>query len=150
MHDVVVIALGAPLLVGVYKDGMPVETIESQEMTSESLPGIFEALLERYEIGHLIYARGPGSFMGIKISYLFLKTLSITKKIPLLAADAFYFNENAPIKAVGKLFFVKIADKIETRTLDEVPPSRLRLPERLELNDFDADTAPHYGIGAVG
>ena len=106
--------------------------------------------MKRYDFGHLIYARGPGSFMAIKISYIFLKTIAITKNIPLLATDAFYFNENTPIKAVGKLCFVKTSQGIETQLFNEVPLNRFRLPEQLVLEDFDTDTAPYYGIGAVG
>lgn len=150
MHDVVVIGLSAPLLIGVYKEGRLVEKIESHEKTSEVLPSLFASLMQRYSIGNLIYAKGPGSFMAIKIGYIFLKTLSITKKIPFLSTDAFYFNENSPIKAVGKLCFVKIADNIETQLFDTVPENRLRLPEHLRLEDFTTDTTPYYGIGAVG
>ena len=150
MHDLVVIALSSPLLLGVYRDGKLVETVETAEKTSEVLPQIVNELLARYEFSHLIYAKGPGSFMAIKLSYIFLKTLSITKNIPFLATDAFYFNENQPIKAVGKLCFVKTTQqKIVTQTFDEVPVNRFRLPERLQLDDFEPDTAPFYGIGAV-
>lgn len=150
MHDVVVIALSAPLLIGVYRDAALIERIESHEKSSEALPELFETLLRKYEISRLVYAKGPGSFMAIKISYIFLKTLSIVKKIPLLATDAFYFNENAPIKAVGKLFFVKNSDTIETVRFDEAPLCRFELPARLNINDFESDTLPCYGIGAVG
>jgi hypothetical protein len=87
--------------------------------------------------------------MAIKISYLFLKTLSIIKKIPLLATDAFYFNNNTPIKAVGKLCFVRIADKIETKVFDEVPKNSFELPQELVLEDFSSDALPYYGIAAV-
>ncbi len=150
MHDLVVVALSSPLLIGVYKDGRLVERIESEEKTSEVLPSLCEGLLKRYDFGHMVYAKGPGSFMAIKISYIFLKTLSIARNIPLLATDAFYFNENSPIKAVGKLCFVKTTQGIETRMFNEVPLNRFRLPEHLNIEDFDTDTAPYYGIGAVG
>ena len=150
MHDLVVIALSSPLLLGVYKDGKLVETVETAEKTSEVLPQILKELTARYEFSYFVYAKGPGSFMAIKLSYIFLKTLSMTKNIPFLATDAFYFNENQPIKAVGKLCFVKTTQqKIVTQTFDEVPVNRFRLPERLQLDDFEPDTAPFYGIGAV-
>ena len=150
MHDLVVVALSSPLLVGVYENGRLIEAIETEEKSSEVLPSLCSELMERYDFSHLIYAKGPGSFMAIKISYIFLKTLSITKNIPLLATDAFYFNENSPIKAVGKLCFVKICSEIKTQVFNEVPLNRFRLPEQLVLEDFDTDTAPYYGIGAVG
>ena len=150
MHDLVVIALTSPILIGVYKDNELIETIESHEHSSEVLAGIFKSLLRKYEIEHIIYANGPGSFMAIKVSFIFLRTLCIVKKIPLLATDAFYFNNNAPIKAVGKLYFVKNTNAIETVTLLEAPLMEFRLPQQLKLEDFSSESAPFYGIGAVG
>jgi tRNA A37 threonylcarbamoyladenosine modification protein TsaB len=150
MHDVVVIALASPLLVGIYKEGALVESIVLEEKSSEALPQLFESLLKRYEIAHVVYAKGPGSFMAIKVSYIFLKTLSIVKNITFLATDAFYFNENRPIKAVGKLYFVKIADKIKTQRFEEAQEAAFDLPRTLRIEDFSADTSPYYGIGAVG
>ncbi len=150
MHDLVVIALTSPIIIGVYKERELIETIKSEERSSEILPELFETLLERYEIDHIVYAKGPGSFMAIKVSFIFLRTLCIVKKISLLATDAFYFNNNAPIKAVGKLYFVKNRDTIETEALSEVPAMKFTLPQQLILEDFSQDTAPFYGIGAVG
>ena len=150
MHDLVVIALTPPLIIGVYKDKKLIETIKSDERSSEILPEIFRELLCKYELGHIIYAKGPGSFMAIKVSYIFLRTLCIVKNISLLATDAFYFNNNAPIKAVGKLYFVKNRDTIETQSFSEVPAMEFALPQDLILEDFSEETAPFYGIGAVG
>ena len=150
MHDLVVIALTSPIIIGVYKDRELVETIKSEERSSEVLPDIFQALLSKYEIDHIVYAKGPGSFMAIKVSFIFLRTLCIVKNIALLATDAFYFNNNAPIKAVGKLYFVKNRDAIETETLSEAPIMEFTLPQQLILEDFSTETAPFYGIGAVG
>jgi len=150
MHDLVVIALTSPILIGVYKDSELVETIKSEERSSEVLPELFKTLLDRYEIRNIIYANGPGSFMAIKVSFIFLRTLCIVKNISLLATDAFYFNNNAPIKAVGKLYFVKNRDAIETETLNEAPIMEFTLPQQLKLEDFSTETAPFYGIGAVG
>ena len=150
MHDLVVIALTPPLIIGVYKDKKLIETIKSDERSSEILPEMFKELLSKYEVGHIIYAKGPGSFMAIKVSYIFLRTLCIVKNISLLATDAFYFNNNAPIKAVGKLYFVKNRDTIETQSFSEVPAMEFALPQDLILEDFSEETAPFYGIGAVG
>ena len=88
--------------------------------------------------------------MAIKVAYIFLKSISILKNIPLFATDAFYFNKNRPIKAVGKLYFVKTSELIETQKFDEPLLSEFALPEFLKYNDFDSDTVPKYGIGAVG
>ncbi len=150
MHDIVVIALSSPIIIGVYKDSELIETIKSEERSSEILPELFKTLIAKYDIKHIVYAKGPGSFMAIKVSYIFLRTLCIVKNISLLATDAFYFNNNAPIKAVGKLYFVKNRDAIETETLKDAPIMEFTLPQQLKLEDFSDETAPFYGIGAVG
>ena len=148
--DVVCITLSSPIIIGIYEDKKLIETISSEEKTSDILPKIFEDILNKYEIKNLLYAKGPGSFMAIKITYLFLKSLSILKNIPLFATDAFYFNDNQPIKAIGKLFFVKISSKIETCKLEKAPHSSFELKNVLEYDKFDDNTTPLYAIGAVG
>lgn len=145
----IVVALSTPLQIGVYENNELIETFTSQEHTSDVLPTLFDAILEKYSVEEMVYANGPGSFMSIKVSYLFLKTISIVNNIPFFAVDAFYFNENSPIKAVGKLYFVKISSKICTETLSEVVTSDFKLPKQYNKNDFNEDTAPFYGIDAV-
>ena len=148
--DVLLITLSSPILIGIYEDQKLIDTIESDEKSSDVLPLIFEKLLKEYEIEKLFYANGPGSFMAIKVAYVFLKSLSVLKGIPLYARDAFYFNENQPIKAIGKLCFVKIASEIETQKFQTVPKSNFRLPDELDYNEFSTNTMPLYKIGAVG
>jgi tRNA threonylcarbamoyladenosine biosynthesis protein TsaB len=148
--DVLVIALSSPIHIGVYEDTKLIETIVSKEKSSDYLPILFDELLQKYEIKKLFYANGPGSFMAIKIAYIFLKSISILKEIPLFATDAFYFNKNAPIKAIGKLCFVKIASEIKTQKLETVPESNFKLPDVLDYNEFSTVTTPFYMIGAVG
>ena len=150
MHDLVVIALTSPLKIGVYEGNKLIETVMSEGHSSEVFAAIFKDLTTRYDVSHIIYANGPGSFMAIKVSFIFLRTLCIVKKISLLATDAFYFNDNAPIKAVGKLYFVKNRDAIETVTLKDAPVMEFTLPQELRIEDFSEETAPFYGIGAVG
>ena len=150
MHDAVVIALGSPILVGVYDaSGRLIESIKSDKMGSDALSEIFSDLLSRYTFSRLVYANGPGSFMGIKVTYLFLKTLSIVKKIPLLATDGFFFNENHPIKAVGKLYFVKNSTTISTTALVQSILKGFELPSVINVEDFNTDSAPFYGIDAL-
>ena len=148
--DVLLITLTSPILIGVYEDKKLIETIESEGRSSDVLPLIFEKLLKKYDIQKLFYANGPGSFMAIKVAYVFLKSLSVLKKIPLYARDAFYFNENQPIKAIGKLCFVKISSEIETQKFQTVPTSVFKLPDELDYNEFSTNATPLYKIGAVG
>jgi tRNA A37 threonylcarbamoyladenosine modification protein TsaB len=105
--DVIAIVISKPLKVGIYKDNKLIETIEKEGFTSDILPIIFDEILKKYKINSIIYSKGPGSFMAIKLAFIFFKTLQIVKNIEFLAADGFYFNKNKPIKAVGKSYFVK-------------------------------------------
>lgn len=148
--DLVFITLSSPIQVGVYEDNLLIESISTNEKSSDVLPSIFNELSSRYEIKKLFYANGPGSFMAIKIAYIFLKSMSILKNIPLLATDAFYFNKNQPIKAIGKLFFVKIRSEIKTQKLEIAPEVSFMLPDVLDYSEFSTTAAPLYGIGAVG
>lgn len=151
MHNAIVIALGSPIQVGVYdKHGELIEAIISDRVGSDALPEIFDDLLKRYRFGNLIYANGPGSFMGIKVTYLFLKTLSILQKIPLLALDGFFFNENHPIKAYGKLYFVKNSHTISLLPLEQPTLRAFELPRCIDEKNFNTDNIPYYGIDAVG
>jgi len=150
MHDVLVISLSSPVLVGVYQDGKLIESVHKEGMSSEVLAEVFEELMSRYTFKTLLYANGPGSFMGIKVTYLFLKTLSIVKKIPLLAADAFFFNDNSPIKAVGKLYFVKNSNSIVMEPFSAPDLKPFILPSSLNHEHFSTDNLPYYGIDAVG
>ena len=148
--DIVCITLSSPILIGIYEDKKLIETISTDEKTSEVLPSLFDDILKKYDVKALFYAKGPGSFMAIKIAYIFLKSISILNKIPLFATDAFYFNKNQPIKAIGKLYFVKISSKIETQKLEKVPNGKFELKDVLEYDEFDKESTPLYSIGAVG
>lgn len=148
--DILLIALSSPILIGVYEDNKLLETITSHEKSSDILPVIFKKILDFYHVEKLFYANGPGSFMAIKVSYIFLKSLSILKKIPLYATDAFSFNENQAIKAIGKLCFVKIGSEITTQKLETVPEGKFALPVVLDYNEFTTISTPLYSIGAVG
>jgi tRNA A37 threonylcarbamoyladenosine modification protein TsaB len=77
--DIVVVCISSPLLIGIYEDSRLIRTIESSQKSSDSLPIIFKELLKEYSIDSIIYTNTPGSFMAIKISYIFFKSLSILK-----------------------------------------------------------------------
>ncbi len=87
--------------------------------------------------------------MSIKISYIFLKSYSIVKNIPLKAADGFYFNNNSPIKSIGKMFFIKDGDNIILDTIKQNKPAAFKLPEVLKKDDFSLDSTPLYILPAV-
>lgn len=143
------LSLGSPLLVGVYQEGLLVQTLQSTDKSSEALPRIMKELLATFTCTGLYFARGPGSFMAIKVTYLFLKTLELALDIPLKACDGFAFNDNGPIKAVGKLFFIKEHGKITTKVLEEESASTFTLPLVLNTDVFSLDTQPLYHLPAL-
>ena len=147
--DIIVIALATPILIGVYKEGQLAKTFTSEKQSSEYLPEIFAHLLQEHEIESITYANGPGSFMAIKMSYLFLKSLEIVRGIQLYAALAFEFNEYSPIKALGKLYFHYEEGEIITRPLGDVTLKSMSLPKVLELKNYSTLTEPNYVLPAV-
>ncbi len=148
--DLVVIALSTPIQIGVYENNTLLDTISSDKKSSDILPIIFDEIFKKYDVQKLFYANGPGSFMAIKVAYIFLKSISILKNIPLYATDAFYFNNNNPIKAIGKLHFVKVSNEIKTQKLEVVVDNDFKLPNTLKSEEFVSETTPLYCIGAVG
>jgi len=147
--DLIVIELSSPVLVGVYQDGELIENLSSQEQSSEALPALFKNILKNYKINHIVYTRGPGSFMAIKIAYIFLRTLCIVNNIKLLGTNAFTFNNNQPIKAFGKLYFMQSNGTITTQKFEEPPLAVFELPKKFDLSDYSEETAPLYVLPAV-
>ncbi len=135
--------------VGIYENNKLIKEYSTKEHTSEVLPYIFKEILENFTCRRVFFARGPGSFMAIKITYIFLRTLSITKDIELFASDGFNFNSNKPIRAMRKMYFVKKDDKIETEFFEEEQTSEFILPKTIELENFTKDIEPLYILPAV-
>lgn len=87
--------------------------------------------------------------MAIKVGYIFLKTLSISLDIPLLACDGFAVNHNSPIPAFGKMYFIKNGEKIEVVHLENVEKSEVDLPTNIDDIEFTKDTEPLYILPAI-
>ncbi len=145
--DIVAIPIASPLLIGIYKDKKLIKEIKKEGKTSDILPEIFDKILKEYEVKHIIYSKGPGSYMAIKLSYIFFKMLEITKNITLLATDGFYFNNNSPIKAVGNTFFIKKEGIISLEK--NLKEGEFKLPKILNLDDFSKETSPLYVLKAI-
>jgi len=146
---VLVISISTPILIGIYKDDQLVESISKEGMTSDILPLLFKDLLLRYEIEELLYVNGPGSYMAIKVAYIFLKTISITNNIQLKACDGFEFNQNSPIKALGKKYFIKKDGSILIDFLKDEEIKDFELPSSLDKDIFSEDSLPTYNLPAV-
>lgn len=150
MIDILVITISNPLLIGIYKDKELIEKIELDGLTSDKLPLLFKDLVEKFDIKSISYVNTPGSFMSIKIAYIFLKTLCQIKNIEFLAIDGFTFNQNSPIKALGKKYFIKEFDSIKVDFLPEFCKIQdFELPESLENIQFSKETLPIYNLPAV-
>ena len=145
--DIIAITISSPILIGIYKNQKLIEIIKKEGKTSEILPLIFDELLKKYEIKHIIYTKGPGSYMAIKLSYIFFKTLEIVKNIKLLGAEAFEFNNNQPIKAVGNTFFVKKDGIISLEKDKKI--GEFSLPKEININNFSDEVSPLYVLSPV-
>ena len=147
--DVVVIELSSPILIGVYEEGVLIQTLTSDEYSSEALPKLFKEILSSCQIENIVYTRGPGSFMAIKVAYIFLQTLCIVQDIKLYATNAFTFNQNQPIKAFAKLYFMHDNGIITTKKFDEPIDAPFELPKNIKLSDYSEETTPLYVLPAV-
>ena len=87
--------------------------------------------------------------MAIKASYIFLKTISISKNIKFLACDGFYFNQNSPIKSLGNKWFVKDKNSIILKEDQVLYVKEFALPEVLDISIFSEESEPLYVLPAV-
>jgi tRNA A37 threonylcarbamoyladenosine modification protein TsaB len=151
MIDILVISITSPILVGVYQNKKLIDTVSIDGKTSDILPVIFKDLLKTYDISSISYVNGPGSFMAIKVSYIFLRTICIVNNIKLLSSSGFNFNNNTPIKALGKKYFFKAQDgKIILDFLnDENLLSPFELPMMLNEEWLSENNEPNYNLPAV-
>ncbi|WP_201352572.1 hypothetical protein [Hydrogenimonas urashimensis] len=147
--ELLVVGVASPILVGIYENKKLRESFRSEEKMSKALPPILHDVRYRYDLEALYYTKGPGSFMAIKVAYVMLQTFSTALNIPLYATDAFAFNDNAPIKAIGTSCFVKKGGAIVIEKGCPKTDSRFVLPARLESEMFSDETDPLYILPAV-
>lgn len=145
--DIVIVCVANPLLIGVYFEGELVETVCEDGKISDILIGIYKGLKNRYSIKSFTYTNSPGSFLSIKLTYLFLKTIELLEEIPIKSVDGFYFNENNPIKAVFSKQFIKKNGKITTITQKgECIYKSFKLPSHIDIEKFSNNIEPIYII----
>ncbi len=143
VYKVLVIPIASPILVGIYdKNDNLIKSISNDGKTSDILPAIFKEILDNFKLDSILYVNGPGSYMSIKVAYLFLKTLSIVKTIELKATNGFNFNQNSPIKALGKKYFINSKD--DTITVEFLKENQqlkeFLLPDKLDISLFSKDS----------
>lgn len=150
MIEVLVISISKPLLIGIYKNKTLVKEYKLEGKTSDLLPSLFSRILKEFDIKRINYVNSPGSYMAIKVAYIFLKTISISKKIELMACNGFEFNENSPIKALGKKYFIQDKNGIKVDFLEKDDIIRdFKLPNSIDKINFNKQTLPIYNLPAV-
>jgi len=144
-----VISIASPLLIGVYENDRLIDTYRRDAKTSEVLLPLLEEILGRYSVGSIIYTRGPGSYMAIKLTYIILKTIEIIRGIKVLGCIGFVLNEGKPIKAIGNLYFIKEKETIITKKYEEPVDASFALPQSIHDLEIDEESTPEYLLPAV-
>jgi len=148
-YTLLIIILSSPLLLGVYKDKVLIKSMSSELKTSEALLPLIDKSLDTYNISEIIYTRGPGSYMAIKLTYIMLKTIEIIRGITCLGCSGFAFNANQPIKAIGNLYFIKEKDTIITKKYEQPVKTTFVLPQSIHDLVVDEESTPEYILPAV-
>ncbi len=148
-YTLLIISISSPLLIGVYQENSLIETITSEKKTSEALLPILKNCLDRYGISKIIYTRGPGSYMAIKLTYIILKTIEIIREIKCFGCSGFALNGNKPIKAVGNLYFIKEKETIITKKFEQPVNAIFALPQSIHDLEIDEEATPEYSLPAV-
>jgi tRNA A37 threonylcarbamoyladenosine modification protein TsaB len=135
--------------IGFYEDNILVDTKEYSGLTSDIFISVIDSILKKYSVDCFIYTSGPGSHMATKIVYVALKSLAIIKDIDFKAVSAFDLNNSKPIKALGKIYFIKEKETIITKRFEESINSSFFMPKTLnEVKVLDI-VEPNYNIAAV-
>lgn len=161
MHKILILPniIKEPILVGVYDENCKLcrDFALTKPLSDALVPTFVELQRQEIEFDELYFVRGPGSFMALKLLYLFAKTLEIARDVKLFATHAFYFNGNSPIKAYGNCYFVcenvnriDIDNEIYVKKFMEAPQVLpFVLPEELDVSIFNANLKPLYLLPPV-
>lgn len=150
-HDItlLILSVASPLQIGVYEEGVLIDERKSTLKTSEILLPLITELLETYHVKQIVYTRGPGSYMAIKLTYIMLKTIEIVEGIRCLGCSAFALNGGQPVKAVGNLYFIKEKETIITKKFEEPVSTSFMLPHSIHDLEIDEESTPEYMLPAV-
>jgi tRNA A37 threonylcarbamoyladenosine modification protein TsaB len=135
--------------VGLYEEGRLIKTVSSDLKTSEILLPLITDFLDQYNISRIIYTRGPGSYMAIKLTYIMLKTIEILRGIKCVGCSGFVLNGGQPIKAVGNLYFIKEKETIITKKYEQPVKVIFTLPQSIHDLELDEESTPEYILPAV-
>ena len=148
-YTLLIISISTPLLIGVYEDNNLIKTVSSELKTSEVLLPLIMECLDTYDISKIIYTRGPGSYMAIKLTYIMLKTIEIIRNIECIGCSGFALNGGEPIKAIGNLYFIKEKETIITKKFEQPVNMKFTLPQSIQDLELDEESTPEYVLPAV-
>ena len=148
-YELLIISISSPLILGVYEEGELIDTISSELKTSEILLPLIREYLDKYDISTIIYTRGPGSYMAIKLTYIMLKTIEIMQGIKCVGCSGFALNGGEPIKAMGNLYFIKEKETIITKKYEQPVNVKFTLPQSIQDLVLDEESTPDYILPAV-
>ena len=148
-YELLIISISSPLILGVYEEDILIETLSSDLKTSEILLPLIKECLDKYDISTIIYTRGPGSYMAIKLTYIMLKTIEIMQGIKCVGCSGFALNGGEPIKAVGNLYFIKEKETIITKKYEQPVNVKFTLPQSIQDLELDEESTPDYILPAV-
>ncbi len=134
---------------GLYEEGRLIKTVSSDKKTSEILLPLIIDYIDQYDISTIIYTRGPGSYMAIKLTYIILKTIEITRGIKCMGCSGFALNGGQPIKAMGNLYFIKEKETIITKKYEQPVNVKFTLPQSIHDLELDEESTPEYVLPAV-
>lgn len=148
-YELLIISISSPLILGVYEEGRLIDTISSDLKASEILLPLIKESLDKYDISRIIYTRGPGSYMAIKLTYIMLKTIEIVQGIQCVGCSGFALNGGGPIKAIGNLYFIKEKETIITKKYEQAINVKFTLPQSIQDLELDEESTPEYILPAV-
>jgi len=141
--------VATPLQFALYRNGRLARQWEREGYASEHLVEELERLTRDEGVNEILYVNGPGSQMGIKLSYIALKVLELLRGIPFGAVSAFTLNDGRPLKAMGRLYFVKEKETIMTKNFTDPIAQEFAFPPELEVLEREPDNRPDYRLPAV-
>ena len=148
-YSLLIISISSPMLVGLYENDTLIETMCTEKKTSEILLPMIMDFLDKYDVEQIIYTRGPGSYMAVKLTYIMLQTIEVTRGIKCFGCSGFALNDNQPIKAIGNLYFIKEKETIITKKYEQLPIVKFTLPQSIQDLEIDEESTPDYVLPAV-
>ncbi len=146
---VLINSISQPIQIGLYREQICIEKVLLEGQTSDMLLPTLERLMDSYDIESFIYANGPGSHMAIKLTYIALRTIELLSGISFDSCSAFELNGGKPLKAMGKLYFIKEKETIITQKFEETVEQSFELPDSLDSIVISNENLPNYQLPAV-